>query len=121
MLYSRMYYPKDRTLKFSSYGITGNASNVAEMNFSQEFDSWTGVRNFEYGNLKLKTTTYTSYSEWEEKDSIHQRQVNDYNRNYNTTDEYVLMQNNQPFTGDLSIRSEEHTSELQSHHDLVCR
>src|SRR6266851_8024573 len=24
-------------------------------------------------------------------------------------------------TGDLSFRSEEHTSELQSHHDLVCR
>lgn len=114
MLYSRMYYPKDRTLKFSSYGITGNASNVAEMNFSQEFDSWTGVRNFKYGNLTLKTTTSASYSEWEEKDSIPQRQVNDYNRNYNTTDEYVLMQNNQPFTGDLSITLNEKNISLNS-------
>ena len=114
MLYSRMYYPKDRTLKFSSYAITGKAPTTSELTFSEGFDSWTGIKKFDYGNLTMKTTSSASYSEWVEKDSIPQRQVNDYSRSYNTTDEYILMQDNKPFSGDLSITFNEKNMSLHS-------
>lgn len=118
MLYSRMYFPKERTLKFSSYGITGASSNSAELNFSENFESWTGVRKFNYGNLTMKTTTSASYSEWEEKDSIPQRHVNEYGRSFNTTDEYILMQNNKPFSGKVSITMNEKGVVLKSGKDI---
>lgn len=114
LLYSRSYFPQDRVLKFSSYSILNTPSVSSELTFSENFESWTGIKKYEFGNLNLKTTTSASYSEWEEKDSIPQRHVNEFGRNFMTTDEYVLLQDNKPFTGDVTIVVNENGVSLSS-------
>lgn len=103
LLYSRQYNPKERTLTFDSYAIMGKPSLSAELSFGEDFESWTGFKNYHYGNLTLKTTTSASYSEWMEKDSFPQLHVNQYGRNFSLTDEYLFKQNGKPFTGPISV------------------
>ena len=103
LLYTRNYFPNDKTLKFESYSVTGKPSLSAEIQFSDSFESWTGFKNYKIGDLTLKTTTSASISDFIEKDSIPQRNVNEFGDIFMLTDEYILKKNEKPFTGEIDL------------------
>lgn len=103
LLYSRMYYPEDKELKFQMYAISGKPSLEAELKFSDSYESWTGFKDYRVGDLTLTTTTSGTYSEYAPVDSIPQRNINEFSRSFELTNEYVLKMEKKPFTGDVSV------------------
>ncbi len=107
LLYTRSYFPEDKSLKFESYSITGKPSLSAELQFSDSYESWTGFSNYKIGDLTLKTTTSASLNEFVKKDSIPQRNVNEFGNIFMLTDEYILKKNEKPYTGEIELITNE--------------
>lgn len=103
LLYSRTYDPGDRELRFTTYSALGKPSLLAEIKFSDSFESWTGFKDYKLGDITMHTTSSASYYSYYEKDSIPQRLVNDFNRSFDLTEDYVLKQNGHPFTGEVTL------------------
>lgn len=103
LLYSRTYIPQEHQLKFDMYSIAGRPSMSADLKFSEEFESWTGTKEYRLGDLTLKTTTSASFVEYAEKDSIPQRHVNEFAELFNLTEDYQLFKNDQAYTGEVAL------------------
>lgn len=107
LLYSRSYSPDENVLQFQMYSITGNPSLNAEIKFSDSYESWTGFKDYKLGDLTMRTTTSASYNEYAFKDSIPQRNVNEFNQRFDLTDDYVLKKGDLPFTGEFTLITNE--------------
>ena len=105
LLYSRSYDPIDRTLTYEQYSIAGNRTAFGEMQFSGDFESWNGHREYNLGNIRVETTTSAGLSEWYEKDSIPQAMINLYDEAYDLSDDVVLFYKNKPFTGKFGLKT----------------
>lgn len=106
-LYTRTYNPQERTLQFSLFAVTGKPTLSSELNFSENFESWTGTTHYRTGNLDLVTVSSASYLEHLEKDSIPVRNVNGYTESFDVTEDFTLNVTNgstsTPFTGNVDI------------------
>ncbi|MEY3198861.1 MAG: hypothetical protein RJA13_819, partial [Bacteroidota bacterium] len=114
LLYTRSYVPNTRSLNFESFAITGKPVLSAEVIFSDSFESWTGIKDYHLGNLTMHTTSSASLNPYQEKDSIPKRNVNNFSRLFDITDEFVVQQNQKPFTGEVKIITNETKFELNS-------
>lgn len=103
LLYSRSFDPRDRTLSFEQYSISGVKTSKGELQFSEDFESWNGRREYNIGNLMVETTTSAGLYENYEKDSIPQAMVNLYEDAYEMSDDVILYSNNKPFTGKFTL------------------
>jgi antitoxin component YwqK of YwqJK toxin-antitoxin module len=112
MLYSRYYNPAERMLRYEMYSITGKTPLRAEMEFSENFESWNGKKWYTFGDLTLQTTASSSLYEYYEKDSIPQQMINQYDEIYDITQDQVLYQKGKPFTGDLTLTTSTKSLEI---------
>jgi antitoxin component YwqK of YwqJK toxin-antitoxin module len=103
LLYSRSYHPKDRKLDFQLISVKGTPSIDATMIFAEDFESWTGTKDYFAGNLKVHTTSSASYVQYYPVDSFPQIHVNDFDELFEITEEHVLLNNGVAFNGDLKI------------------
>lgn len=118
LLYSRSYIPEEQLLKFEMYSIKGTPTVSAELKFGESFESWTGYKNYNLGDLTLKTTTSASINEWVDKDSIPQRNVNEFEDIFILTEDQVLQKNQVPFTGNISVIMNENKFVFDSGKDI---
>lgn len=114
LLYSRSYVPAEKYLTFSSFAISGEKSLDAHLNFSDDFMSWTGYKIYKIGNLSVKTTSSASLHEYAIADTIPQRQMNYFAEDYILTDEHQLAMNGKPFTGKLSLSTNNKSFNLKT-------
>ena len=114
LLYTRSYNPNTRSLNFESFAITGKQVLSAEVIFSDSFESWTGFKDYHLGNLTTHTTSSASLNPYQEKDTIPKRNVNDFSRLFDITDEFVIQQNKKPYTGEVKVVINETKFELNS-------
>jgi len=103
MLYSRYYNPADRVLRYETYSVTGKNSLSAELNFSENFESWNGKKRYQLGDLSLLSTASASLFEYIEKDSIPQLMLNQYDEIYSITEDQVLYLKDKPFDGKITL------------------
>jgi antitoxin component YwqK of YwqJK toxin-antitoxin module len=103
LLYNRTYYPSDKKLTFDLYSVMGTPSLEAEINFGEDFNSWTGSKNFYAGDLRLETKSSASFSEFYTKDSIPQRHVNAFSEYFEVTDDHTLYSKGQVFNGPVEM------------------
>jgi antitoxin component YwqK of YwqJK toxin-antitoxin module len=103
LMYSRSFDPNEQLLKFQMYAVTGKPVLDTELKFSENYESWTGTKNYSLGDITMKTTTSASFSEYVEKDSIPQRHINDFEGSFLTTEDYTLNVKNKPFTGNINV------------------
>ncbi|MFO0495918.1 MAG: hypothetical protein ACK50Y_10345 [Flavobacteriia bacterium] len=113
-LYMRNCYPDERKITYSSFGVTGKSSLKGEMLFAENYESWSGTKEYELGNINLHTTTSASLLPYIEKDSIPQLLMNQYEEGFELTEDYVLKQNGTPFTGEFKLVTNENKFELVS-------
>jgi hypothetical protein len=81
----------------------GTPSLEAEINFGEDFNSWTGSKNFYAGDLRLETKSSASFSEFYTKDSIPQRHVNAFSEYFEVTDDHTLYSKGQVFNGPVEM------------------
>ena len=81
----------------------GNPSLEAEINFGEDFNSWTGSKNFYAGDLRLETKSSASFSEFYTKDTIAQRHVNAFAEYFEVTDDHTLYSKGQVFNGPVEM------------------
>lgn len=103
LLYSRSYNPMDKTLQFYLQSIQGNKVLDAEINFAEDFESWTGQKNYTAGPLRLETKTSASFNEFYPKDSIPQTHVNSFGQLFDLTEDYTLLVKENPFSGPIEL------------------
>lgn len=103
LLYNRSYDPGDRKLNFELYSVKGTPSTSAEIVFADDFESWTGTKNYYAGELNVKTTSSASYAQYYPVDSIPQKHVNDFDQLFEITEDHVLYHDGVAFSGDLKI------------------
>ncbi len=108
-LYQRMYYPKERVLKMHNYTMNGTSSFQKEIQFGEDFKSWTGTEVFSFGNLTVKSHNSASYIEYLDRDpelfdSVPQINVNRYGKVFDVTSDDVLFKGEIPYSGPVSIQ-----------------
>lgn len=103
LIYSRAFDPEEKELKFQMYAISGKSAIDAEIKFSDSYESWTGFKNYHLGDLTLNTSSSASLNSYVETDTIPQRNVNEFNRIFDLTEDYVLKNNGTPFTGEMTV------------------
>lgn len=103
LLYSRSYDPSDRKLNFQLISVKGNPSIDAELIFAEDFESWTGTKDYFAGDLKVHTTSSASFVSYYPADSFPQNHVNDFDELFEITDEHVLFNKGVAYSGDLKI------------------
>lgn len=103
MLYTRSFNLKERELFYTLFSASGKPSVEAYLLFGENYESWTGTSTYTLGEVSLHTTSSASFSEYMEKDSVAINHINDYDRNFDVTEEHVFMVEDKPFTGDVSI------------------
>ena len=104
LLYSRSYTPKERKLDFALYSVQGTPSLQAELIFAENFESWTGWKNYSAGDLRLETKSSASYISFYPKDSFPQNHVNSFDELFELSEDHVLKLKDVPFSGDVSIK-----------------
>ena len=114
LLYSRIYVPDERILSFRMYSFTGKPALNAELKFNENFESWSGQKQYSLGNLTMVTTTSATYDDLSLKDSISQRHVNSFSEAFVLSDDYQLQQKGIPFTGNISLSFNEKKFKLKS-------
>ena len=103
LLYSRYYNPVDRMLRYETYSITGKNTLRAELEFSENFESWNGKKWYTLGELTLQSTASAALYEYYEKDSIPQQMMNQYDEIYDINQDQVLFLKEKPFSGELTL------------------
>lgn len=103
VLWQGYYDPTERTRTIESFAAAGNVSYNVKAQFSENFESWTGI-SFEYfGDLELETVKSASLYEYVEADSIPQNHVNKMFNWFDITDDYTLKKNGELYSGVLRI------------------
>ena len=103
LLYNRTYYPDEKKLSFDLYSVMGSSSLEAEITFGDDFNNWTGWKNYYAGDLKLETKSSASFSEFYTKDTIPQRHVNAFAEYFEVTDDQTLYSKGQAYSGPVEI------------------
>ena len=107
LLYNRSYIPSDRRLEFTLYSTMGNPVMESGLNFSEDFESWTGWRNYHANDLRLGTISSASFSDFYPRDSFPQNHVNSYDELFQTTEDYTLYRNEMAYSGEVDLRFSE--------------
>ena len=104
----KIYFPKDRVLKRTSYSMTGKKAHQSEIVFNPDFNSYTGTETHFVENLSLRTQNSASYNrnydiiDAKLYDSFPQLLIGQENIFDFTTDNTIYL-NNTPFSGPVSV------------------
>ncbi len=119
LLYSRTYDPNDRRLNFQLISVKGAPSVDAELTFAEDFESWTGTKDYFAGDLNVQTTSSASFVQYYPADSFPQNHVNDFDELFEITEEYVLLNKGVAYSGDLKIEFGKNKFKLATSKDNI--
>ena len=126
----KIYFPKDRILKYNSYSMSGKKVFQSEITFNQDYKSWTGVETHTIDNLTLKTTKSASMRESNYGylyyslnnsfyDSIPQARVAKVDYGYDVTSDNVICASGIPISGPVSITLNTKKAKLNANKGLT--
>lgn len=103
LLWEKTYTPENRVWKHYIYSVNKTPVTVEKIQFSEDFNSWTGKSHEYFQDFEMRGTLSASFSEWYEMDSIPQKEVKWPKRHYDITSDYILLKGNEPYTGPLKL------------------
>lgn len=97
------YYPESKRLVREFFGASGKRYKIKEYHFGDDFKSWTGKLESEYGPYKLELTRSGSIMEGLTNDSLMKTNIRLSETRFEVAEDYVLYRNGVPYTGDVQI------------------
>ena len=105
----KVYFPKDRILKTTSYSMNGKKAFQSDLVFNPDYKSYTGTETHIIENLSLKTKKSASYTNSTYDfydnlyDSIPQLLIGQSEYMFDITADNTICLNNGPFSGPVSV------------------